>query len=250
MRAQIGLLAVALFVGHGGEPLVSAGARQGAAPPSGPAPAGTDTDAGAFLQAVRGSSAVVCTLAGAPVGDGWSYHGAPLAADAPETILVRWALRPILDAADVPVLAAGLRDGDRCVRSMAARVLGAAGPEGARTLVDALEDDAPVTRAAAAEGLGYAEHDVGVRPLIARLRDDDSRVRATAAWALGRMEAHEAVAPLGDALADPVLEVRLAVVEALGDLEFRGALELLLPQLADDDARIRAAAARAIGEIH
>lgn len=249
MRSGLAVLGVALFLGHGGQPLDGGrtardldtiGPSQGTA---------SDVDAVRFLAAARGAAPVICSLAAAPLGDGRGYSGPPMDADEGESGLVEWALQPSIDERDLTILEEGLRDADPCVRAMAARLLASGGTQGMRILSSALSDDRTDTRRAAVEGLGYADH-ASPTALIARLGDSDPGVRAAAAWALGRLEAREAAAALGDALADPVPMVQLAAIEALGEIELVESIELLLPMLRSDDARMRAAAARAIGRSH
>jgi len=247
MRSQLLVLGVALFVGHGGQPLDTGRAAADRAPRTMPGAGESAADAGRFLAAARGADPVICTLAGAPIGDGWGYHGAP-PDPASDAALLEWAFKPSLDERDHMVLEEGIRDADPCVRAMAARLLGAAGSDGTRILTDALDDARADVRRAAVEGLGYAEDAGTLGALLRSLEDEDAGVRATAAWALGRLEMAEAAAPLGRALRDPVSAVRLAAIEALGNLELEASIELLLPVLRDEDPRIRAAAVRAIGE--
>lgn len=250
MRAKLLALGVALLVGHGGQPLGSAtGARDRTAPPRAGL-ATTAADAGRFLAAARGASPVICSLAAGPVGDGWGNGGAPLDQDAAEADLVEWAFQPSMTGEDLTVLEAGLRDGDLCVRAMAARLLGHAGRDGARILSAALGEASAATRRAAVEGLGYAKDPTTTPALIRRLEDSDPGVRASAAWALGRLEARDAAPALGEALADPVLTVRLAAIRALGELEVETSIELILPMLLAEEPVIRVAAARALGELH
>ena len=248
MRSQLLVLGVALFVGHGGQPLQSPRVDRGA---QAPRPAGTaDANATEFLAAARGATPAICSLAALPLGDHWGGHGAPMDPAAAETALVEWALKPSMDERDLTVLEAGLNDNDACVRSMAARLLAAGGPEGVRILLGGLSAERAESRRVAAEGLGHAEDATTATALLRRLRDDDAIVRATVVWALGRMEATDAVDDIGALLSDPVPTVRLAAVEALGELEVDSSIDLLLPMLADDDARVRAATARSIGELH
>ena len=248
MKAQLIVLGVALFVGHGGQPLdANRIDRRGAGHP---APrTGAAVDADRFLAAARGADPVICSLAAAPLGDRWGNSDSPPAVRDAETALVDWALKPSIVDRDRIVLEAGLRDADGCVRAMAARIL-AADEEGPRILVQALGDDAADTRRVAAQGLGYAEERSSVPALIRRLDDDDAGVRAASAWALGRIEDPTAEQSLGRALRDPSPEVRLAAIHALGSLELESSIDLLLPMLSDDDPRARAATAHALGRLH
>lgn len=247
MRAQLLVFGVALFVGHGGQPLQPrVEGRSGA---GSPAPlASTAADAGRFLAAARGADPVICALAAAPLGNRWG-GGAPPAVGGPDATLVAWALKPSIDDRDLSLLEAGLRDADGCVRAMSARLL-AADEAGPRILIGALGDDDPNVRRVAAEGLGYAEDRSSAPALIRRIEDDDAGVRAAAAWALGRIEDPSAEAALADALRDREAAVRIAAIEALGALELDSSIDLLLPMLGDDEPRARAAAARALGELH
>lgn len=248
MRSQILVLGVALFVGHGGQPLdVNPVDRRGAGNPA-PRGAAADVDAGRFLAAARGADPVICSLAAAPLGNHWGSD-APLAVRDAESALVEWALKPSIQERDLTVLEGGLRDPDGCVRAMAARLLASA-DEGGRILQRALGDDAPDTRRVAAQGLGYAEDRTAVAPLIRRIEDDDAGVRAAAAWALGRIEDPAAERALGNALRDSSPDVRLAAIHALGSLELESSIDLLLPMLSDEDPRARAATAHALGELH
>ena len=248
MRAQVLVLGVALFVGHGGQPLEPRFEGRGGAGVS-PAPRGAaDVDANRFLAAARGADPVICALAATPLGNRWG-SGAPPTVGAPEASLVAWALKPSIDDRDLTVLEAGLRDADGCVRAMSARLL-AADEAGPRILVGALGDDDADTRRVAAEGLGYAEDRSALPALIRRIEDDDAGVRAAAAWALGRIEDPSAEDALARALEDREAAVRIAAIEALGALELDSSIDLLLPMLLDDEPRARAAAARALGELH
>lgn len=249
MRVTAALLGVALLTGHGApEP----GVQQAALRPAGPIAArgASDDDATArFLAAARGADPVMCSLAAAPVGNGWGRTGAPAADDAPATSLVRWALKPSIDDRDLTILEGGLRGDDDCVRTMAARLL-AATEGGTAALLDGLDHADAAVRRAAAEGLGYAESRRASARLTQRLEDDaDAGVRAAAAWALGLIEDPTAEAALGRALHDDASFVRLAAVDALGSLELQSSIDLLLPMLNDDDPRIRVATAHALGSL-
>ena len=247
MRYQLIVLGVAVFVGHGGQPLDAVHPARGAGNPASRGAA--EVDAAAFLAAARGADPVICSLAAAPLGGGWGYNGAPPAEEGGEADLVAWALKPSIAGRDLDVLEAGIRDADPCVQSMAARLL-AASHEGPRILAAALGDDRASTRRAAVEGLGYAEDHGAVAAIIRRLEDADAGVRASAAWALGMIEDPSAEDELGEALDDDVSAVRIAAIRALGDLELDSSIDLLLPMLSDPDPRARVATAHALGDLH
>ena len=245
MRATIALLGVALLSGHGAP--AADGQRAPVQAVRRIAPSSAQGDAQAFLDAARGADPVICSLAAAPVGNGWGDVGAP---GAREAALVGWALKPSLDDRDLIILEGGLHGSDECVRTMAARLL-ADLDGGIPVLADALEDPRPIVRRAAAEGLGFAEAASTGRLLARTLADDgDPGVRAASAWALGRIEDPAAEAALGRALRDSEPLVRRAAVDAIAALELESSIELLLHMLDDSDALTRAATARALGELH
>src|SRR5438874_3874545 len=174
-----------------------------------------------------------------------------------------------------------LRDDNRCVRNIAARVLGRAGAPGSfDAFVALLRETAPGLRETGALGLGELKDRRALRPLQDALRDRDARVRAmaaravgeladsgsvavlakalgddatpvrqTAAWALGRLESPGALSALGGALKDTSPDVRRTAAWALGATEDRAAVDLLLPLLRDRDAPVRLAAVHALGQI-
>ena len=246
MRGQLIVLGVALFAGHGGQPLTTN--HGGAGPVPAPRGGAAIADATRFLAAARGVDPVICSLAAAPLGNRWG-GGAPPAVGGPDAALVAWALKPTIAERDLTLLERGLTDDDGCVRAMSARLLAGA-DGGPAILVRALGAERPTTRRVAAEGLGFAEDRSATAALIRRIEDDDADVRAAAAWALGRIEDPSAEEALAGALRDGAPTVRIAAIEALGALELDSSIDLLLPMLLDDEPRARAAAARALGELH
>ena len=165
------------------------------APVQPPAPAvPADSLAADLLQRIRGLDPVVCELAVRAVRSRNWWGSDPMEPTASQDgrvlAVVRWAVAEEGDAAAIPVLAAGLTDGDPCVRRMAAIRLGRIeDPAVAGRLRDALESPVAGTREAGALGLGIAGDPASVPALIARLEGDESPdVRRAAAWALGEMD--------------------------------------------------------------
>ena len=187
-----------------------------------------------------------------------------------------------MDPAVLRAFRAVIRDDNRCVRNIAARVLGNHGGsesyglftgmlKDARAdfretgalglgelqdsraitpLSDALSGDAsPVVRMTAAWALGEIGEKTAIDALARALGDRAPEVRRTAAWALGELNDKRAVRPLSAALNDAVLEVRLEAVWALGEIEDASAVPLLATATKDRDPRVRQQAAWALGEI-
>lgn len=176
-----------------------------------------------LLTAVRGSDVLLCEMAVRNVDQHgwWSRGGSLLDRDSTSAQLIMWIQREHNDPAIVPTLRAAMRDGDACVRRVAASFLGRVDhPSATAALVSALGDASAESRYLAALGLGLGEKTAATSQLIAALKDSDAPVRRAAAWALGSIEAASAQ----DAL--------IALLER------------------DTDARVRQAAAWAIGQIH
>jgi HEAT repeats len=180
-----------------------------------------------LLRVVRGSDPLVCEMAtrNADMHGHWSMwdlpHGNPLEVDSASGALLDWIQNEHNDPALIPVLRAGLRDGDACVRRVSAAFLGRVKNRAAsEALVSALEDQTADTRRVAALGLGMSDDTVGVAQLTRHLRDDSPSVRRAAAWALGEMKATQAEDALISLLtSDPEPLVRQAAAWALGHLE-------------------------------
>src|SRR5205814_8424322 len=102
-----------------------------------------------------------------------------------------------------------LRDDNRCVRNIAARVLGRARTPGSYDAFLALLRDAnPGLRETGALGLGELDDRRAVRPLQDALRDREAGVRAMAARGVGELEDSSSVGPLTTALGDAAAPVR------------------------------------------
>src|SRR2546427_1963856 len=187
-----------------------------------------------------------------------------------------------MDPAVLRAFRAVIRDDNRCVRNIAARVLGNRGGSESYNLFigmlkdaradfretgalglgeredtraigplsDALSGDAsPAVRITAAWALGEIEEKTAVGVLTRALDDRAPEVRRTAAWALGEIEDKSAVRALSAALDDPALEGRLTAVRALGEIDDAAAGPLLATATKDRDARVRQQAAWGLGEI-
>jgi HEAT repeat protein len=142
-----------------------------------------------------------------------------------------------------------LRDESPWIRHAAARALfylrdlRAVGP-----LIGALADESEQVRYWAAVALGELGDRRALEPLSARLRDGKEAVRSAAASALGRLGAPSAVVPLVAALSDPDWTVRCSAAEALGAFRERLAIEPLVLALGDPRQFVRLAAAEALGK--
>ena len=120
-------------------------------------------------------------------------------------------------------------------------------------LLEALSDEEPEVRAAAAQAIrrigwragGASFVEPAVKPLIALLGDRAVSVRASAALALGHV-APGALEPLMRAAKDPMSEVRRAVAEALERVSDPRSVDALLALLTDEAASVRAQAVRSL----
>jgi len=178
----------------------------------------------AIIESVRGANPVLCELAARSVENQWGWGGQydlratrdPLARAALE---VSRGHRP--PPAAVAPLAAALRDGDACVRRVAAPLLGRVRtPAALAALRTALRDEHADAREAAAIGLGYSEDRSTIPALLAGIQDAEPRVRAASAWALGEIEDARAIGALVRLLReDRDATVRAAAAWALGSIE-------------------------------
>ena len=100
-----------------------------------------------------------------------------------------------MDPAVLRAFRAVIRDDNRCVRNIAARVLGNhGGSDGYNLFLGMLKDARPDFRETGALGLGEREDSRAIGPLSDALSGDASPVvRMTAAWALGEIEEKTAV---------------------------------------------------------
>jgi HEAT repeat protein/beta-lactamase regulating signal transducer with metallopeptidase domain len=156
------------------------------------------------------------------------------------------------DGRAVAGLAEALRDQDPLVRLAAAEGLGGLeDPRAIEALSRALRSDENVeVRRMAAWALGEIEDARAVPALAEALRSDkDDEVRRMSAWALGEIESATGVEALGAALRDASPEVRKTAVWALGEIESPNGVQYLIPFLDDENVEIRSQAAWALGEI-
>jgi HEAT repeat protein/beta-lactamase regulating signal transducer with metallopeptidase domain len=156
------------------------------------------------------------------------------------------------DERAVAGLAEALRDDDPLVRLAAAEGLGGLeDPRAVEALSRALRSDESVeVRRMAAWALGEIEDARAVPALAEALRSDkDDEVRRMSAWALGEIESATGVEALGAALRDASPEVRKTAVWALGEIESPNGVQYLIPFLEDENVEIRSQAAWALGEI-
>jgi HEAT repeat protein len=247
-----------------------------------------EADAPALLRALAGTPPVACELVLHGLGNRWGDSSvrprvhAPLAASPAEQALAEWAWTGRPGPEDAAALMDGLASGDRCTRSVAARLLGllddpattarlvaraqnapgqerlaaiaalgqVGGPEASDALEEMLGTGAAEVRLAAAWALGETERRESVGALVTALGETDPQLRENAAWALGRIESREAVAPLTRALQDSATGVRVNAAWALGAIEDASAIPALASLLtADPEVEVRHAAAWALGRI-
>src|SRR5467141_4212576 len=156
-----------------------------------------------------------------------------------------------MDPAVLRAFRAVIRDDNRCVRNIAARVLGNhGGSESYNLFIGMLKDARADFRETGALGLGEREDSRALGPLSDALSGDDSpAVRMTAAWALGEIEEKTAIGALTRALGDRAPEVRRTAAWALGEIEDKGAVQQLSSALNDDVVEVRLTAVWALGEI-
>ncbi len=210
-----------------------------------------------LLDAARGANAILCDLVASTVDgrSGWySELDTDFRAGATDSLardVVSWVQHREVDATAVPVLRDALMDGDRCVRRLAAPMLGRVrDPSAMQAMLAALAASDAGIREVGALALGFADDPRAIQPLVERLRDDSPRVRATVAWALGEMEHRDVVRPLVGALADTDPMVRQSAARALGEVEDASAVPPLTDLLKSDrDPAVRRAVAWALGEI-
>ena len=114
--------------------------------------------------------------------------------------------------------------------------------------IGALTDDSSdEMRAAAADALGWINHESAIEPLIKMLGDRNTVMREIAVDALGRMGNTRAVEPLMEILDSDESEwVRRVAALALGDINDSRAIEPLAAALNDYSADVREAAFEAL----
>jgi HEAT repeat protein len=121
---------------------------------------------------------------------------------------------------------------------------------GAEALAQALKNDTPRVRAAAAASMAYSDKLLAVAHLLEALNDDDPWVRYFAARSLGRHRATESTESLsGLARADKFNHVRIAALEALGRLGGEQALAVATSLIEAGDPDLVRAALAALGQM-
>src|SRR5262245_17380183 len=162
-----------------------------------------------LLAALRSADPAVCDLAGRSLTNGWGWSGdpdvpmpTPMPTPTPtptpmpragglDVRLPRLGVRGArdLDPQVLAVFRSALKDPNRCVRSIAARMVARARPSWAATDLSALAKDAsPDLRETGLLGLGGLEDPQTIGVMTAALGDGQPSVRAMAAWALGQLE--------------------------------------------------------------
>src|SRR6266571_2180625 len=146
-----------------------------------------------------------------------------------------------VDPAVLRAFRAVIRDDNRCIRNIAARVLGnRGGSESYNLFISMLKDARADFRETGALGLGELEDSRAISPLSDALSGDASPVvRMTAAWALGEIEEKTAIPALTRALGDRAPEVRRTAAWALGEIEDKRAVRPLSAALNDDALEVR-----------
>ncbi len=169
-----------------------------------------------LFTSLRGADSAVCELAGRALtnfGGWWGANGdLPMPMPMPMPFAdggihvnpsihgVGWHKKA--DAVALGAFRVGLRDPSRCVRHIAARVLGDAKPPWAYQTFTAMSKDADAgLRETGILGLGELEDPRSLGGLGDALADRETRVRAMAAWALGELEDSRAIEPLKRVLA-------------------------------------------------
>src|SRR5213592_522196 len=167
------------------------------------------------LALLKTSDSTVCDLAGQAISNSWGFPGEPrlFPTPMPMPMATRMGIRvphvrvhvrhgPAWYGGDAVVsgaFRAVLRDDNRCVRNIAARVLGRArSPASYDAFLALLEDASPGPRETRALGLGELDDRRALRPLQNALRDRDAAVRAMAARGLGEIADSSSIGGVGE----------------------------------------------------
>lgn len=118
----------------------------------------------------------------------------------------------------------------------------------AKAFANALDDEMPELRMAAANAIGELGKTDVLSELLEVLDDPDPRVRSRAARAAGRLEDARACDALIERLQDPQAKVRKEAAESLGRISNRQALNALLEMFDDERPVIRRIAVGAMGK--
>src|SRR5262249_12134191 len=116
--------------------------------------------------------------------------------------------------------------------------------------VQALKEETPNVRAAAARALGNMDHPAVVQQLISGLGDEDAWVRYFSARSLGRRRSEDAVGALARVVdGDEFNHVRIAALDSLGQIGGQRVAEIVAKLTTDDDPDLAHAAKIALGKI-
>jgi HEAT repeat protein len=211
----------------------------------------------AVIASARGANPLMCALAARAIDQSFHWGDFRPGYDPRglEARAVRETLRvtfdPLRDPQIVATLAPALRDGDACVRRLAAPLLGRLRhPRALAALRQAAREASPQTRETAALGMGFGGDVEAVTDLVQMLRDATPEVRVAAAWALGEIESRSAIQPLVSSLDDADPRVRATSAWALGRIEAPEAVAVLARTLRrDTDPDVRRNAAWALGKV-
>lgn len=117
-------------------------------------------------------------------------------------------------------------------------------------LVDALDDDTPELRMAAANAIAHDGLEQATPALLDHLDDPDARVRLRVVRALGAVGDERAVERLSSPRDNGSTRFRQEVARALGAIGGEPALDALGPLLSDRELKVRRDAVSALGEFH
>lgn len=249
--------ALVLTIGAAGVAAATAGTRAADASESAARAAADDSvNATAVLAAVRGESALACSLTSRALENRWgsSHHlGGPDAAalDDPQAAAFDWAMSERSAGTALALLRRAMSDRDACVRRTAAELVGRGE---ARDLAADLRSELGASDATVREtavlALGYAAESTAEPALSRASADAEPRVRRTVAWALGRSGNGAAATSLLRMIHDADAMVRVNAALSLGALSVDAAVAPLSGVLSSDpDARVRRAAAAALGRM-
>jgi len=123
--------------------------------------------------------------------------------------------------------------------------------EDPEALMQALEDDDPEVRTAAANIVSEMTTKEQIDPVLGHLRNDDPRVRCAVTTALGRLGVVERAGALAGLISDPDPTVRGSVMEAFTSFGKSAEyyLEMVAMGLADPDLEVRARAIEAVASL-
>jgi HEAT repeat protein len=117
-------------------------------------------------------------------------------------------------------------------------------------LSQAIKDETPNVRAAAARALGHMDAPEVVPQLIAGLGDEDVWVRYFSARALGRQRSEAGVAALEEVIEkEKFNHVRIAALDSLGQIGGQRVARIVGRLVTDDDPDVAHAAQVALGKI-